>query len=77
MNKLVYSMTKMVSVTQYVLLIMLKWFNISELDYVLLQFVVSAVRLQKDSKNAYKFLVMLYYHQNIGLNHFCINFDSR
>ncbi len=33
-NQLVYSMTKMVSVTRYVCLITLKRFNIYEFDYV-------------------------------------------
>jgi len=32
-NKQVYSMAKIVSVTQYVFLIMLKWCNIYEFDY--------------------------------------------
>ncbi len=40
-----YSMTKMVSVTQYVHVIMFKKFNIYELDYKRIYFVASAVRL--------------------------------
>ncbi len=47
-NQQAYSMTKMVSVTQYVLLIMLKGFNIYELDYKHrpTHFVARAVRFQ-------------------------------
>ncbi len=41
-----YSMTKMVSVTQYVLLIMLKRFNIYELDYKHTHFFAIPVRFQ-------------------------------
>ncbi len=47
-NQHVHSMTKIVSVTQYVFLIILKCFNIYELDYALISFVGSAVRFQKE-----------------------------
>ncbi len=48
-NQQAYSMTKMVSVTQYVLLIMLKRFNIYELDYKHTHFVARAVCFQGGS----------------------------
>lgn len=38
-NKQVYSITKILSVTQYVFSIILKWKYIFELDYVLIHFV--------------------------------------
>ncbi len=47
MNQQTYFITKMVSVTQYVHLMMLKRFNIYELDYKLVHFVASAVRFQR------------------------------
>ncbi len=46
----VYSMTKMVSVTQYVHLIMLKRFNIYELDNKRIHFVVRAVRFPERAR---------------------------
>ncbi len=45
-NQQVFSITKMVSVTKYVHLMMLKMLNIYELDYKLIQFVASAVHFQ-------------------------------
>ncbi len=49
-----YSMTKMVSVTQYVHVIMFKRFHIYELDYKRIHFVASAVRL---SDSPHTFLI--------------------
>ncbi len=45
-------MTKMVSDTQYVHFMMLKRFNIYELDYKRIHFVVNAVRFQRKSAQA-------------------------
>ncbi len=58
MNQQVYS--KMVSVTQYVHLIMLKRFNTNELDHKCIYFIVSAVLFQRASAHTRFWLAVIF-----------------
>ncbi len=58
-NQQAYSKTKIVSVTQYVLLIMLKRFNIYELDYKHTNFVARAVRFQVEPAHTLFWLAVM------------------